>query len=121
LLLEIRDPDGIGQGKISMPSQVPPEKIVIQVHLRGLESFRITSGQSTFSLQLQSHGDFDVLAEYDGRKLPAEDIPRLITVMPGERKPTTIPLADGEYFQITLPFYISMGPELTLEWIDFYR
>jgi len=120
-VLEIRDPDGIGQTTISTPNQGLPEKIVVNVYLRGLESFRITTKQATFSLQLQSHGDLAVLAEYDGKSLPVQDDQKLIAIMPGERKPTVIPLADGDYFQITLPASISIGPEMILEWVDFYR
>jgi len=120
-VLEIRDPDGIGQAKVSTPNQGLPEKIILNVYLRGLESFRITTKQTTFSLQLQSHGDLAVLAEYDGKSLPVQDDQKLIAIMPGERKPTVIPLADGDYFQITLPASISIGPEMILEWVDFYR
>jgi len=127
--LDVTSPRGIGSATIDRKERDWPKHVVVRLRLRGLESFRVTAGETTLAVEVQSHGNHArLLALWQGR----EEGPRLTTDSPywtevkmldAEGNPATkIPLTGG-YFEITLPRKLLEGnaQSLSLRWIDFLR
>jgi len=101
-----------------------PAPLVVRLHVKGLESLRVSAGAVELEGSVPSTGDhrtsWVLHAGAEEKRLDAAspywaDI-RLVAAKP------RVPLEDG-YFQLTLPPAILEGnpAELHLAWIDFYR
>ncbi len=120
---------GIGSATISRKDRDWPKHIVVRLHLRGLESFRVTAGEATLAVSVLSHGKHARLLHLwkngkEGSRLTA-DSPYWteVEMLDARGNPATkIPLTGG-YFEITVPRKLLEGnpQSLSLRWIDFYR
>jgi hypothetical protein len=127
-LFIIRSPFGISQAIIEREAEKWPDAVVLRLNLKGLESFRATTGAISLegAVSIQA-GKQLVRLWKDGK----EDAP-LDTKSPfwtpirsvgGDGKSAKeLPLKNG-YFEITLPraFFEGNPRSVTLNWIDFYR
>ena len=100
--------------------------MILRLHLKGLEHFKVTNGKVTLEAAGSGH-DGKVRLWKDGK----EDSPldakspywTEIRMFGDDGKPTTsIPLKDG-YFEIQLPkaLFEDNPKSITINWIDFYR
>ncbi len=127
-LFSIHSPIGISQAVIERTNEKWPDEIVLRLHLKGLENFRVSNGKVTVDASVSSHNDKQrVRLWMDG----TEDSPldakspfwMEISMNGDDGKPLkTIPLKNG-YFQIQLPraFFEDNPKSITINWIDFYR
>ncbi len=122
----VRSPFGISNATIKRTKEQWPDKVVVQLRLKGLENVKL----STEMLKLQasvSSQNGDVRLWKDGK----EDSPldskspywMEIRVLDNDGEQTkAIPLKDG-CFEMELPkrFFVDNPTSFTVEWIDFYR
>lgn len=103
-----------------------PDNVILCLHLKGLENFKITNSEVTLEATVSSQ-DGKVRQWKDGKVDSPLDIksPYWMTIrLVGEdgKPATTIPLNDS-YFDIQLPkaFFKNNPKSITVNWIDFYR
>ena len=115
LLIDVTSPAGIGSAAIEKTSGQWPGKVVMRLHLNGLESFTFQYADTRIDVSVSSHADKAVHEVYTqpGKTgtVSAGD-PYWIAVTPGEG-----------YFDLEAPgdFLKSGEDKFTIEWIDFYR
>ena len=124
----IHSPFGISQAVIVRASETWPDAVVLRLHLKGLENFKVTNGK----VKLEGSASFR-----DGKPLVRlwkdgqEDAPldakspywMEARIVGGDGKPAKeIPLKGG-YFEMQLPRAMVEGDPkaITVNWIDFYR
>lgn len=122
----VHSPFGISNAVIERTNEKWPDAVVLRLHLKGLESFKVSDGKVTLNAAVSSQ-DGKVRLWKDAK----EDSPldaktpywMEIRMVGGDGKPAkTIPLKDG-YFEMTVPKAIFEGnpKSITVNWIDFYR
>ncbi len=115
LLIDITSPTGIGSATIEKAADQWPGKIVMRLHVKGLESFKFRYAETSIEVSVSSRGDNVVRETYQqaGQQsaVTAGD-PYWIAVTPGK-----------DYFDLEAPadFLKSGEDAFTVEWIDFYR
>ncbi len=115
LLADITSPTGIGSARIEKTAGQWPARIVLRLHLKGLEDFKFHYGDTTVEVSVSSQADHAVreVVEQGGKTstLSAGD-PNWIAVTPA-----------AGYFDLEAPaaFLQSGAGQFTIEWIDFYR
>ena len=128
-VFDVKSPFGIGQAVIERVGDEWPKAVVLRLHLKGLESFRASTGKVTLdaAVSSQKEGNEKVRIWKDGKEDdPLDEKSRFwmgIRILTGDGKPAKqIPLKDG-YFEIVLPqaFFEGNPQSITLNWIDFYR
>jgi len=123
--IDINSPFGIGSAKFKLESGAMPESIILQLHLKGLEEFRLISTQNIVSASVSSGEGLKVQSQ---RKISgnSEQVIRSfdplwlnIQIVSDSKK---VPLEDG-YFEIIFPkeFIQQLGDSFEVQWIDFYR
>ena len=127
-VFEVECPKGIGAADITLKSGAWPDSLLIRLHLRGLESFKVSDGTTTVGASVSSHGDHAVRV-YRGQGNAEKGIKKgspfwtEIRAFGAGGKPVgKVPLNHG-YFEVTVPkaFLNSQTKTIKLEWIDFYR
>jgi len=126
VIVDARSRSGIGWATMEMVSGKLPEKIVLRLHTKGLEEFRllrdgletiarVSSGDGAVTQSLRSRGGDE--------RLITSASPRWMDVrIVSDRAAPRIPLEQG-HFEITLPkdFLREGGRSFSIQWIDFYR
>lgn len=124
--IDIESTTGIGSAAFQLKSGSMPQEIVIRLHLKGLEDFRLTSTGESIGASISS-GDEPTIQQ---RLIsPGSETP----ILPGhplwmnmdivsEQSEPRIPLEEG-YFEVALPkeFLAQAGTSFEMQWIDFYR
>jgi len=112
-LIDIQSPTGIGSAAFELESDTMPGNMILRLHLKGLEEFRLKSAQHEISAAV-SGGEIEnqtiLLSGTESPLLPGH--PLWMEIQPGEG-----------YFDITVPqeFIRNAGKMFEIEWIDFYR
>ena len=128
LIFSVHSPSGISHVAIEQVGETWPDAVVLQLHLKGLESFKVTNGKVTLegSASLQA-GKLVLRLWKDGK----EDAPLGATspywmevrILDEDGKQAKeIPLQGG-YFETALPKALFEGnpQSITVNWIDFHR
>lgn len=128
LLLSIHSPFGISRAVIDRASQTWPESIIVRLHLKGLEKFKVATEkvklEGSVSIQdgktvprIWKNGNEDDLLD---AKSPYWIKTRVVTGDGDQAK--EFPLVRG-YFELRLTDAILRDnpTSITIEWIDFYR
>jgi hypothetical protein len=123
-IFTFRCPTGIGGATISIKDGKWPEKVILRLRGKGLESLTVSNGKIKLSGSVLSHSGntkrlYLTKEGKDGEREPGTEIKvldstgKLVTGLPGN---------DG-YFETTLPKALLEGQpkSLVVEWIDFYR
>lgn len=122
----VRSPIGISQATIQRSVDQWPDKVVVQLRLKGLENFKVSNDKVKLEASVSSHdGSFRLWMNGEEHspldsQSPYWMIPKILD---SDEKPTkTIPLKDG-CFELTIPkkFFESNSKSFKIEWIDFYR
>lgn len=115
LLIDVTSPTGIGSAAVEKTSGQWPGKIVMRLHVKGLESFTFQYADIRIDASVSSHGDNAISEAYQrsgtkGKVAPGD--PYWIAITPG-----------AGYFDLEAPadFVKSGEAKFTIEWIDFYR
>lgn len=121
---------GIGRATIERNGDQWPDSMKLHMHLRGLESLKISNGQVTLAASVLSHSNHARLLHVwkDGKEGPRLDSRSPfwtnITTVDRTGKPAAerIPLKAG-YFVVPIPpALVADNPRsLSVAWIDFYR
>ena len=125
-VVSVHSPFGISQAVIERTDENWSDIVMLRLHLKGLENFKVSNGIITLEEAVSSQ-DGKVRIWKDGK----EDSPldakspywTEIRMFGDDGKPmNTIPLKDG-YFEIQLPkaLFEDNPKSITVDWIDFYR
>ena len=128
LVLDIECPGGIGGAVIGLKSGEWSQSVLLRLHLRGLESLRVSNGTIALGATVSSHGDNAVRVwRIDNRlEQPIEKgSPYWMPIRafdPSGQPGKQVPLDKG-YLEIALPQALFEQRPKTIEihWIDFYR
>ncbi len=132
-LISIRCPSGIGSAVIERTGRAWPKQVIIKLHLRGLESLRITNGRSSLQASIPSGVTRpklrlwkDDLEQSLDSKSPFWMDVRMISgnAISAERTPLTdghLLMRIPKIFFDTLDEHSGTPSAITLNWIDFYR
>jgi hypothetical protein len=127
-VLSIRGGRGIGEATIRLNSSVWPEEVIIRAYLSGLESLRLSAGETTLAASVLSHSGNGVLLHLDrnmkeGPQL-GKDSPYWMEIKACNadgKRATELP-PKGGWFEMAVPKALLKGAnELKVSWIDFYR
>lgn len=127
-VFSVHSPFGISQAVIERTSEKWPDAVVLRLHLKGLENFKITSGKMKLEGSASLQEGKPVLRLWKDGK---EDVPLDakssywidLRIFDRDGEPAKeIPLKDG-YFELRLPkaLFEENPKSITVEWIDFYR
>jgi len=124
--VSLHSPSGISQAEIECMGERWPERLVLKLHLRGLESLALANGHTTIHASISSTGGgVRVWKDQDEETRLSDEHPLMLKIVgqTNDGKATTaIPLQDG-YFEIVLPkaFFQDTPKSISVKWIDFYR
>ena len=125
-VFSIHSPFGISQTVIERTDGNWPDSVILRLHLKGLESFKVSNGKVTIEAAVSSQ-DGKVQLRKDGKEDEPLDFKspywtEILLFGEDGRQATTIPLTDG-YFEISLPkaLFEDNPKSVTINWIDFYR
>lgn len=125
-VISIRSPFGISQATVERLDEKWPDAVVLWLHLKGLENFKVTNGTITLEAAVSSQ-DGKVRLWKDGKEDEPLDAKspywmEIRSVSSDGKPTTTIPLNDG-YFELQLPtaLFEDNPKSITVNWIDFYR
>lgn len=123
-IVDITSEFGIDNGTIRRTSAGWPKSVIVRLHLSGLESFKVVSGNVTTEWSIASTGDQATsVSLVSGSRVTkiTQDSPYFaeVLVVDDDGK---IPLKEG-YFEVALPakLFEANPEEIRLGWIDFYR
>jgi len=126
-IVNVHSRSGIGRAAVEQVSGAPPKTIVLRLHLKGLEGFRLAYDQTVITVEVSSRDSGRVrqavLSPAGAERPIASDSPFWLEsrIVSGQTPPQ-IPLDQG-YFELSLPKdFLDTGQRaFSLQWIDFYR
>ena len=126
VVFDIRSPFGISNATIERTNEQWPDKVVVQLRLKGLENVKVSTEKVKVEATISSQSG-EVRLWKDGKEeSPLESKSPYcmeIRIMNTDGKPTkAIPLKDG-YLELQLPtkFFEGNPKSFKIEWIDFCR
>ena len=127
ILIDVYSKSGIGKAIIEHVSGGPPEKIVLRLHLTGLEEFRLSYDQTTITASVSSRDSRAIAQslaspEEGEHSIEPDNSSWLDITIVSDQATPEIPLTQG-YFEITLPegLLTEADSSFSIQWIDFYR
>ena len=125
--IDIHSPTGIGAAKFELESGSMPEEVILRLHIKGLEEFRLVSNQTTIAASSSSSEIFNVsnqsvISAGSEYYIPPIDPLWMDIEIVSDETIKKIPLEEG-FFEITVPkeFIRSAGNSFEIQWIDFFR
>jgi hypothetical protein len=117
--IEIRCDRGIDTCVLRRTGDHWPANLEFKLHLRGLESFKVTSGNATLEWSVASTGDQPASVNLGSGK-------REVTLTPDDPLFTLakkVKEKEASYFLVPIPAkLLAANPEqVKVQWIDFYR
>jgi hypothetical protein len=130
-VIDLYSQRGIGRAAIQWVAGDYPTRIILRLHLAGLEQLRLTYGRTSIALSIASMGPLTVRQElslYSGAQTTEQLTPDSPYWMPtaingpnvNQQQP--IPLKGG-WINVELPQHLlqTHPPRFTIEWVDFFR
>jgi hypothetical protein len=123
VLFEVKSGFGIGSGKIKLVEGNWPKKVLVRLHLAGLEGFRVSNGKKIlegFHMSNKSNGDRK--EELKIRMLDAKGKPVEGKYLLKSLGPNKFKRIEG-YYEATIPksLLTEDTKEIEIRWVDFYR
>jgi hypothetical protein len=124
-VIDIHSDFGIGSATFDLIAGTMPRTLTVRLHLRGLEEFRVVSGEATVGASLSTGGaGFPVsqrIVASEG-EIPILSVHPLWLDIRTVPESASLPLEEG-YFEIVIPetFLQGAGASFELHWVDFYR
>jgi len=114
-MIDVQSPSGIGKADIEFLSGSYPAQIILRLHIKKLEGFKLTYGRTTLSASSSGTSDTvtQSLIQSDGSEHAIiSSNPLWMDIQP-----------EQEYLEITLPKTLTQEKpkSFSFEWIDFYR
>jgi hypothetical protein len=127
-IFAVKSPSGISQAVIERQEGDWPKAVALRLHLKGLESFRVSNGKVRLDAAVSiQEGKAKVRLWKDGKEdAPLDEKSPFwtdIRIVGSDGKPAReLPLKEG-YFEVRLPRALFEGNPKTVMvgWIDFYR
>lgn len=126
-VLDIHSRSGIGLVTVDPQSGPLPDKLVVRLHVKGLEELRLSYGRTVVIARVSSSDSRNIVQRVDSpggdEGLITPDSPRWMALtMASDQAVPRIPLEQG-HFEMTLPNdVLGQGPRsFSIRWIDFYR
>jgi hypothetical protein len=129
-LLDVVSPSGIGEADVRLTEGTRPARLVLRLHLRGLEQFRLIYGDTIITAAVASVGKPVISQQRGSIAAPTSEealsasshfwLPmRLVTDAAAQAR---IPLENG-FFELEAPSDFLTGEvrAFRFEWIDFFR
>jgi len=127
-VFSVSSPSGISSATVERLDEQWPDRIVVRMFLRGLESFAASTGKTRLSALVLSHSGHKRLLRLreEGKEERVEQGNRYwmdIKALDAKGRPIKQLPEQGGYFEMILPKALFKGnpKSLTLGWIDFYR
>ena len=122
----IRSPLGISHATIERTAEQWPEKVVIQLQLKGLENLKLSNERLKLEASISSHDASARLwkdAKEDSPLDPKSPYWMETRMLDNDGAPTkAVPLKDGCFeMQIPKKFFEGNPKSFKVEWIDFFR
>jgi len=124
---DIHSRSGIGRATIEHVSGALPEKIVVRLHLKGLEEFQLSYGRTVVTARVSSSDSRNIVQSVDPpgsdkRSITPDSPFRMEVRIASDQVAPRIPLEQGS-FEITLPkdVFGKGRRSFSIRWIDFYR
>lgn len=125
--LDITSQTGIGGATVNVVSGPYPAALVFQLHLRGLEQFRLTYGTITIDVAVANDGSNlsrqSLIQGSTEQPLTPESpywIPVKVTTVPGSTGQSG--LSEKTYMLSAPPDFLqTQPPTFAINWIDFFR
>jgi hypothetical protein len=124
IVIDVKSENGIGQVTVRRKGEVWPKEVVLRMRLKGMESLRVSLGETALEWSVASGGEFvvsrSVTQQGRERQMQTGDPLWGEARIVGEDK--KVPLESG-YFEVTVPASLleSQANDLKIAWIDFYR
>ena len=118
---------GIGSGTVEFISGTPPKNIVVRLHLKGLEEFRLVYKKTTMIASVSSgasHEEIQSVISPEGSEQPiTSDSPFWMEIRKISDQSASLDASDFGYFEIAMPKdFIREGyRSFSIRWIDFFR
>ncbi|MFP6900387.1 MAG: hypothetical protein VCA36_05560, partial [Opitutales bacterium] len=111
VVFEVKSGFGIGSAKIQLAEGNWPKKVLVRLHLTGLEGFSVSNGKKSMT-----RSDLNIRM-LDAKGNPVEGRYLLKSLGPNKSK-----RIEG-YYEVTLPpsLLTPEVKELKVRWVDFYR
>ena len=126
MVFSVHSPFGISQAVIESTSGNWSDFVILRLHFKGLESFKVSNGKVTLEAAVSSQ-DGQVRLWKDGKEDSPLDFKspywtEIRMIGKDGKTETKIPLEEG-YFEIQLPkaLFEDNPKAITISWIDFYR
>jgi hypothetical protein len=124
-VIDIESPTGVGSARFRLESGVMPEQILVRLHLKGLEEFRLISTEVSIAASIPSSDGLNAQSQRkisENGEQPIRRLDALWLKVEIRSDSQSIPLQDG-YFEIILPqrFIEQSGNSFEIQWIDFFR
>ena len=122
VVFDVTDQSGIGGGTINLIEGQWPEKVLIRIHLTGLEGFGVTVGGKTFSGSYHGENSRSREDRLQTRMLDAEGNPLKGRYLLNPADPD-FPKRVAGYYEAEVPqSVLKTGTrKVDLSWVDFYR
>lgn len=128
VIVSVHSPFGISHAVIERAGEAWPDAVVLRLHLKGLENFKVTGGKVKLEGSASLRDGKPLLRLWKDGK---EDAPLDATspywlevrIVGGDGQPAKeLPLKGG-YFELPLPRALFEGnpKAITVSWIDYYR
>jgi hypothetical protein len=120
VVFDLRSTRGIGAATIVRQTAAWPYPMILRLHLGGLESLTINSGEQTLRVSVQSHGDYRRRLERVAKTVSDEDA-KCLRAFTHDGQPTGKLPDQGGWFELELTPALNKADALTINWIDFHR
>lgn len=126
--LSVRSPSGIGSGVVSRLSGVWPKRVILRLHLSGLEGLKVSNSNMELTAEVAGPDNKKFLhltkhANQSGEPATTMFAESEIRAFGKDgRQSKVLPLKEG-YFEVRLPkeLFADNPESITINWIDFYR
>lgn len=126
VVFDVRSQFGIGSATIERTIEQWPDKVVVQLRLKGLEKFKVSTDKLAFEASVSSQNGDARLWKHGKEDSPLNSKSPYwmqIRIMDTDGKLTkAISVKDGYvYMQLPMKFFDDNPKAIKLDWIDFYR
>ena len=126
--ISVHSPFGISHAVIERGSETWPDVLVLRLHLKGLENFKVTGGKVKLEGSASLRDGKPLVRLWTDSKEDAPPDARSpyrmeVRILGADGKPAKEMALKGGYFEMPLPRALFEGSpkSITVKWIDFYR
>jgi hypothetical protein len=127
ITLDVYSPRGISRATIQRTGARWPDSLVLRLHLKGLEHFRVGSGKVRLEGAVSVEGGKPQLRlwneGFEDRPLDEKSDYWIDVQLLDAKAPPAPAAIEGGYFELQLPpaLFVANPASITVAWIDFYR